>query len=137
MEFETNYKRAGLLAIETSYPGVCSIYKRTIYFYPEPSEGAEITVRGSNSFVPLSVDSDEPALNAEYHMAIKGMARALAYKYDHDFEAYDREQQAALKYIDTVKSRMRSHREVPPRMMTEDEFLSWEPYLRVGGYGNS
>lgn len=131
LEFEANYKRASILAVDMAYPGVCSIHNRTIHFYPKPSEAATITIRGRQSFFPLSEDTSEPDLQEDYHTLIKAFAVGLAYKYDHDLEAYQMQAQYVAEYLSKVRRQMRAHWGIPPRVMTEEEFLPYDIYGRV------
>lgn len=131
IEFENLYRRSDLLivSVQAGYPQVCSIYQRRIYLYPAPDSVYSVTVRGKDSLTELSSDTDTPALHPDMHRIIFEYALYLQMQYENNPQAQDQRAQAEQLIQETRKT-IRSHNGLPYRVMSEDEFMPLDPYLR-------
>jgi hypothetical protein len=118
-EFEMLYTPSTV--ITTGYPGVCAIYQRKIWFYPTPNAGYTADVWGLAGHTDMSADADTPPIDGELHDAVFHFALATAMVFENNPRA-DIQIQEAERWLRIAMARNRRHNQLPPRMMSEDEF---------------
>ncbi len=120
-EFALNNQDFYLTQFE-DYPATVSIYQKRLYCYPTPDSNYQFTLRGKATYQDLSLDADTPLLRASIHKCIVLWALVHAMAYENN-PALPTMQGLATAALETARKAERNHSELPPAILSEDQYL--------------
>jgi len=121
-EFELRKNQGVFNTQADNSPQDAAIYQRKIHFYPEIAASQTVSIRGRLKFADLSADDDEPMLRSELHRSIVELAKYYEMVYEGNPDVAV-QQEIVREWLTIAKNVQRTHSELPPRMMSEDEWV--------------
>jgi hypothetical protein len=142
-DFE-RYKSEATVITTTGTPNTCAIWKRKIWFYPIPDEGATAYIRGTEGFTKMDLDTDTPDLAEELHPAIEqfGIFYEMVYEGNPQagmlataenglLQAQGGQAAIALNTLNMAKKTIKQHYTQAPRMLAAQELAEQDVYRRI------
>ena len=132
-EFETSYKREASDIIADATPIIASLYRRRIYLWPTPDTVYSLNVRGRAKYVALTLNTDTPLLDTEYHEVLLAVAQYHQAQWEGDPRAQEYGINAE-RMVNQLMASQNAHWGMPPRVRLESEFMEngWLDQVRVG-----